>query len=859
MMQPATIFISLWSKILFLTIGLNLGISYSQDSTVGLIVTAEGNQPYCPNSLQPIVTNFSISDPDSNGASSIYIQIVSGYKASEDTLELIGYEDIFESLWDSSEAKLTIRTKNSTAVPYETIISAVKNVVYYSSNPTPDTDKAFSINLTSANYLPSTDHYYEYIAAPNISWQQARIAAKNRTYYGLQGYLATIMRQDEALLLGELSPGVGWIGGSDEETEGIWKWMDGPEAGTIFWMGSANGESPNFAYWNVSEPNNMGDEDYAHITDPSVGTIGSWNDLPNTTVSSGPYQARGYIVEYGGMPGDPIVQNSASTQLFIPRIFKTNNAVGCEGQTLTLEVETNFEQINWYDTAEGGAVVNTGTQYSRAFTEDQTFWLDWNTEACSLPNRVQIQAKVYPFPVLLQTELIIEQCDADTQNDGITEFNLEALGVLLSQNYQEETFEFYTEENYPLDAKIDNPTSFRNTAYEQRLYVTINTPGGCYEEAQVVLKVAASQIELNTLFEYDSCETEIKNWAPGIEGWEAAVFESLEQEVLAANPKFRDQNIAISFYSNEADALLLQNRISFSETEPLYFMKTPYEEIIFARVENLDFNKVGCLGIGPVGLLRVHPLPDFDRIADFTIVCENLDPVLIGVEPNTENLYDYRWFYEGSPYPDARSNQGPYQETNLGGLYEVIATTTAGINCSKTISFTLVPSFVATLTQEDLTVTDLVGETGTLAIRTDNLGIGDYEFTLFDPDGSYQDTPYFESIPPGIHPLYIRDKNGCGIAEIPFSILGHMKFFSPNGDGINERWKILGVSSDFQPQTQIYIFNRHGRLMAEIKPSEEGWDGTFNNSLLPQDDYWFQVFFEDGRDYSGHFSLLRSP
>jgi gliding motility-associated-like protein len=85
-----------------------------------------------------------------------------------------------------------------------------------------------------------------------------------------------------------------------------------------------------------------------------------------------------------------------------------------------------------------------------------------------------------------------------------------------------------------------------------------------------------------------------------------------------------------------------------------------------------------------------------------------------------------------------------------------------------------------------------------------------------------------------------------------------MKFFSPNGDGINDRWKILGVSADFQPQSQIYIFDRYGRLITEISPSEEGWDGTLNYSLLPQDDYWFRVFFQDGRQYSGHFSLLRS-
>jgi hypothetical protein len=62
-------------------------------------------------------------------------------------------------------------------------------------------------------------------------------------------------------------------------------------------------------------------KDYAHYCS-WVGVTGSWNDLSNTgdPDPNSPYYPQGYIVEYGGMPGDPIIQISASTTIVIPRI-----------------------------------------------------------------------------------------------------------------------------------------------------------------------------------------------------------------------------------------------------------------------------------------------------------------------------------------------------------------------------------------------------------------------------------------------------------------------------------------------------------------------------------------------------------
>lgn len=37
-----------------------------------------------------------------------------------------------------------------------------------------------------------------------------------------------------------MAGGNGWIGASDADSEGIWKWVTGPENGTQFWTGDTN-------------------------------------------------------------------------------------------------------------------------------------------------------------------------------------------------------------------------------------------------------------------------------------------------------------------------------------------------------------------------------------------------------------------------------------------------------------------------------------------------------------------------------------------------------------------------------------------------------------------------------------------
>ncbi|WP_291132381.1 T9SS type B sorting domain-containing protein [Flavobacterium sp. UBA7682] len=56
---------------------------------------------------------------------------------------------------------------------------------------------------------------------------------------------------------------------------------------------------------------------------------------------------------------------------------------------------------------------------------------------------------------------------------------------------------------------------------------------------------------------------------------------------------------------------------------------------------------------------------------------------------------------------------------------------------------------------------------------------------------------------------------------------------------------------------EFCIINRYGKLIIIFKGLDFGWDGTLNGKLLFADDYWFVVKRQDGKEFKGHFSLLR--
>lgn len=254
----------------------------------------------------------------------------------------------------------------------------------------------------------------------------------------------------------------------------------------------------------------------------------------------------------------------------------------------------------------------------------------------------------------------------------------------------------------------------------------------------------------------------------------------------------------------------------------------------------------------------VYELPDFS-VESFRIICESGPNSTITLEvyqDNPSEVLDYQWTNEIGDFNSSDKSI----EVASSGIYTVTLIKTDGTLCSRSKVIDIVYSETAKITYQDVTILD-DSDNNTIAIDATNLGKGIYEYALDDAFGIYQDESFFERVMPGIHLVFVRDKNGCGIASLEVSVVGFPRFLTPNNDGQNDTWKILGVNENFYSTSVIYIYDRFGKMLAKVNPMGSGWDGYYHGVLLPSGDYWFNSVIVDSngnqRIRKGHFSLIR--
>ena len=214
--------------------------------------------------------------------------------------------------------------------------------------------------------------------------------------------------------------------------------------------------------------------------------------------------------------------------------------------------------------------------------------------------------------------------------------------------------------------------------------------------------------------------------------------------------------------------------------------------------------------------------------------------------------YTFQWFLDGVLQNFSNGNTFI---ASVAGNYSVIATNIATGCVSSSVFATVTSSLPATS----------ISAVGSFAFDQ-NASI---TVTALDPNPNYQYaldygalqfSNVFTNVNPGSHLVTVTDTNGCTNLSTNVFIIGYPTFFTPNNDGFNDYWNIIGLEN--QPTANIFIYDRYGKLLKQISSKSLGWDGTYLGALLPTSDYWFTVEYiepltTDLKVFKSHFSLKR--
>ncbi len=199
-------------------------------------------------------------------------------------------------------------------------------------------------------------------------------------------------------------------------------------------------------------------------------------------------------------------------------------------------------------------------------------------------------------------------------------------------------------------------------------------------------------------------------------------------------------------------------------------------------------------------------------------------------------------------------------EVTSGGLVKGISAGTVTITytddegCSS--DFVIKLSFSGITQSAKAIVFNYFYDNQTIEVKV--VGGATYLYSL--DGGEFQTSNVFSAVQPGKHSVTIHDTAGCiNITIDNIQAIDYPHFFTPNDDGYNDFWNIWSLR-DSQPNSDIFIFDRYGKLLKKITPEGTGWDGTYNGEALPSSDYWFTVrYTENGTDkiFRSHFALKR--
>ena len=283
---------------------------------------------------------------------------------------------------------------------------------------------------------------------------------------------------------------------------------------------------------------------------------------------------------------------------------------------------------------------------------------------------------------------------------------------------------------------------------------------------------------------------------------------------------------------------------------------------VFARV--IQVETLCESAVIPIDII-LNPLPQVDLSAfDGQVICidavsgevinNDFSPPIIDTGL-AEDDFSFSWERNGENLEVGSSALSVDQP----GEYSVLVTNDA-TGCQASSSAEILESSVPDF--EVNVITDPFSANPIVEI-SNIVGIGDFEFRL--DDGNWvslgdAESLRFSGFDFGQHQITGRGVFDCGERIKSFQVIGYRSFFTPNQDGFNDRWNISSLKN--QRDALILIYDRYGKLLKQLRPTDAGWDGTYNGNPMPSNDYWFSVKYTDPQSgkkqvFRGNLTLKR--
>lgn len=464
---------------------------------------------------------------------------------------------------------------------------------------------------------------------------------------------------------------------------------------------------------------------------------------------------------------------------------------------------------------------------------------------------VELQLIVTPLPSA--DDLVYAQCQKQTA--GVMTFNLlDFVENLIGPTAEDYDITFYFDQA-AYDAGTALPVVYDNQVpFNQTILVHIeNLVTDCevLMPMQLIVEEAATAYPVSAGFNpMIECDYDGNN-----DGFTEFDLTQVAPDVLGPqNPA----DYTVTYHESEADAIAGENAIDTPEA----YQNLTQTQTIWVRVTHT--NSISqCWEVTSFQIeveLLAEPVISSDE-GNTICVDFNTQEVLRSVTLDsgiTPNGHTFDWYLDGELI--ASNGDGTYEAT-APGMYTVQVTSANGCESEMSAAFEVIQSGPASAIGTGYYVTDAFSDNAVITVLVE--GYGQYEFRL--DDGPWQSSNVFNNVSPGTHLVTVRDvltEFSCGELPLIVNVIDYMNFFTPNGDGIRDYWNIIGLEN--QPDADVYIFDRHGKLIKQISTAGKGWDGTYNGEPLPSSDYWFTVTYGEyvgdvlvQKTFRAHFSLKR--